>query len=271
VSSPPPETDAPAVSDRAPRWLGICRRLVDHPLRVAWAKAELEQTPVEELARALDDVCRGGEQMSVAARDVLDALVPVVTDVSQLGRVGAIRVVAQAEHLMSASRFLRCSTPEGHLLSESREGHHGVLQRADGRPLTLGERRALARKPARATLAKLLADPHPMVVRLVLANPRLTEDDVVRMAARRPATVDAAREIVRVWSRAARVRMAILLNPGSPPAVSIPLLYLLTRQELGEVEQAADIPAVVRATARELVELRPPFSTHPSDDGIVRH
>src|SRR2546430_7350917 len=33
-----------------------------------------------------------------------------------------------------------------------------------GRALTLGERRALARKPSRAAFDKLLRDPHPLVI-----------------------------------------------------------------------------------------------------------
>ena len=62
----------------------------------------------------------------------------------------------------------------------------GIPDYGRGRPLTLGERKSLARRPDRAMLDRLLHDPHPDVIRRLLRNPRLTEDDVVRLAARRP-------------------------------------------------------------------------------------
>jgi hypothetical protein len=172
--------------------------------------------------------------------------------------------------MRAASRLLRCSTPEGHMLDKEREGAAPTqLQHPDGRPLTLGERRALARQPTRALLDKLVKDPHPMVVRILLENPRITEADVVRMAAHRPAIPEVVGEIAKSWSHRTRVRMTILLNPGSPPAVSVPLLALLVRPELEEVGHAADLPATVRATALDLFDLRPPLS--PVEEPLLKH
>src|SRR6185312_9946308 len=107
------------------------------------------------------------------------------------------------------------------------------------------ERRALARRPSRAAFDKLLRDPHPMVVKNLLQNPRLTEDDVIRMVARRPAYPEVIAEVARhpVWSQRARVRMAIVQNPGAPPELAVPLLRLLVRPELQQVTAAADVPA----------------------------
>jgi hypothetical protein len=126
--------------------------------------------------------------------------------------------------------------------------------------LTLGERRALARRPSRAAFDKLLADPHPMVVQNLLQNPRLTEDDVVRMAARRPAYPDVIGAVARhpQWSQRVRVRMAIVQNPGSPAEIAVPMVRLLIRPELLQVVAAPDVPAVVRAAASEVLERRPP-------------
>ena len=44
------------------------------------------------------------------------------------------------------------------------------VARHGDRPLTLGERKSLARQPSRAALARLLRDPHPAVVELLLDN-----------------------------------------------------------------------------------------------------
>jgi hypothetical protein len=234
--------------------------LGDHQLRVTYAQSELLAASLGDLAEALNDVCLLAEGSSPAARSLLAGFVPVVIDPSLLDRWGSVRAAAIAADLMAAGRLLRATTPEGHLLDrEPIASSADVPQREDGRPLTLGERRALARRPSRAALDRLMRDPHPMVARLVLANPRITEDDVVRMAAYRPARPEIVFEIAKAWSHHARPRKAIVLNPGSPPAVSVPLLGLLIRPELADVARAADLPAVVRATAQDLWELRPPL------------
>jgi hypothetical protein len=113
---------------------------------------------------------------------------------------------------------------------------------------------------SRSAFDGLLRDPHPMVIRNLLQNPRLTEDDVVRVATRRPAYPDGIAEIARhpLWSARPRVRLSIALNPGSPPEVTTPLLRLLMRGELAEVVGSSPLPALVRAAARELLARRPP-------------
>jgi len=87
---------------------------------------------------------------------------------------------------------------------------------------------------------------------------------------RRPAVGDIAREVARSWSTSGRVRMALVQNPGTPVAVSVPLLALLSARELHEVRHAADLPPVVRATALELEELRRPMRSEPKPDEL-RH
>ena len=244
--------------------------LGDHQLKVAYAHNELWTATPEDLAEALNDVCLLAEESSATARDLLVGFMPVVIDVTLLSRWLSVRAAAAAANLMAIGRLLRATTSEGHLLDRERIGSSAdVPQREDGRPLTLGERRALARQPSRAALDRLMRDPHPMVASIVLSNPRITEDDVVRMAAYRPARPEIVQEIGKTWCHHARPRRAIILNPGSPPAVSVPLLSLLNRPVLVEVARAADLPAVVRATAQDLWDLRPPLP--PVDPPELKH
>jgi hypothetical protein len=118
-------------------------------------------------------------------------------------------------------------------------------------------------------LIGMLADPHPDVIRLVLSNPRITEDDVVRLAARRPVYPDVIVEIARSpsWTQRPRVRMAILQNPGSPLEVTVPMVRLLIRPELRDLLAATDVPAAVRVAARELIDRRPPMPDGRGEGG----
>jgi hypothetical protein len=110
-------------------------------------------------------------------------------------------------------------------------------------------------------LRKLLRDPHPRVAGLLLDNPRITENDVLLIACRRPAAITVLHEVTQKWFHNTRIRMALVLNPGSPTALSVPLLGLLIRPELAQLVVAMDIPAVVRDTARELYDRRPPVAS----------
>ena len=243
----------------AERWRQTIPSLGDHPLRTAFARRALERTDAGPFADALNVVCQDAELGRSDARQVAAAFIPTIVGRDLIEKVWSIRTTAAAASLLSVGRLLRGSTPDGHRLDERARNLHEVVQNAAGKPLSLGERRALARRPVRQTLDKLMRDPHPMVTRIVLANPRITEDDVVRMAAHRPAVASNTSEIAIAWTRSARVRMALVLNRTVPEAVSIPLLILLSRPELQQVVRAADLDPAVRATAKEYHELRPPM------------
>jgi hypothetical protein len=131
--------------------------------------------------------------------------------------------------------------------------------------LTLGERKALARRPTRKAMEKLLADPHPAVIRTLLANPKVVEDDVVRLAARRPNDPAVLAEVGASprWAHRVKVRMAMVLNPDTPPSLAIPLLALLVRGELKLVAEATGLSPALRAAAHDLLARRPPVKTPP--------
>lgn len=185
------------------------------------------------------------------------AFVPNIVDPSQVERHSQLRDAAQIDALPCLNRLLRCTRLDNfNLAGQHQVRPNDVASTSDGRELTLGERRAMARRPSRAALESVMRDPHPLVARVILANPRITEDDVVFMAARRPVVASLHIEIAQSRCRHGRVRRAIVLNPGAPTAVTVPLLGLMNARDLSDVAQASDLPNVVRATARELLELR---------------
>ena len=127
-----------------------------------------------------------------------------------------------------------------------------------GRPLTLGERKALARTHNREQLMLLLRDPHPAVVAVLLDNPHLTEPDVVRVAAMRPAVPDSLATIAHhtKWSVRHAVKRALVLNPATPLADSIRLATTLRAAELLELAADPALPEALRKHAAEVATPR---------------
>lgn len=245
----------------ASRWLRVVPGLATE-LRAPYLRAELLAAPIEPCAAAFERICAEAEQGVPHAREVLVSFVDLLAQPEVEGPTEALREEATRASLLALGRLLRRPMRNPRPLSpslapaEERVPDYGV-----GRPLTLGERKALARRPTRQALEKLLADPDPTVIRLLLGNPRVTEGDVVRLAARRPNRPDILTEIAKTtrWTHRPRVRMALVLNPSSPPEIAVPLVGLLIRSELRLVVASTDIPAIVRSAARDLLARRPPM------------
>ena len=127
-----------------------------------------------------------------------------------------------------------------------------------GRDLTLGERKSLARAAPRDTIDRLLRDPEPHVIRLLLRNPRLLERDVIFLASRRPIVPEIAREILdnARWSVRYRIRRALALNPSVPDAMALRLLPQLAAQHLGELATDPALSPMRRRAAHQLLDQR---------------
>jgi hypothetical protein len=124
-----------------------------------------------------------------------------------------------------------------------------------GRALTLGERKALARTHRRDYIGLMLRDPHPDVVAILLGNPHLTEDDVVRMAALRP-SLSASLSTIAIhprWSQRYPVRRALVLNPSTPRHVAVRLATTLRPGDLAQLAGDTTQPLILRQHAAELL------------------
>ena len=123
-----------------------------------------------------------------------------------------------------------------------------------GRPLTLGERKSLARTHDREQILLLLRDPHPAVVTILLDNPHITEADVVRIAAARsavPASLATLAAHPR-WSVRHPVKRALVLNPATPLADAIRIASTLRSQELRELAADPSLPEPLRTHAAQI-------------------
>jgi hypothetical protein len=134
----------------------------------------------------------------------------------------------------------------------------------NSRPMTLGERKSLARGRRSETLLQLLADPHPQVVEILLGNPHLIEADVLTIASRRPALPDNQRLIFRSdrWRPRHRVRRALVLNPYSPAALGLLLLPTLRGADLTDIAADSKLPLLLRQQAVAVSELRARAGAH---------
>ena len=152
----------------------------------------------------------------------------------------------------------------GEALGRRGEGSAGLLAPAATQPdgtegdsaprpkEPVGYRISLARRQVPRLIERLLFDPDPRVVQTVLGNPRLTEAEVICLAASRRATPEALEAIAADdrWLARYPVKVALVNNPATPRRLVLSLLPHLMRQDLRELAVgAARGPVREQATA----------------------
>jgi len=243
--------------DRADALVRATLSLRDPGLRARNIATIAAVSPIGSLAQTLDVLCERAEQADATAREVLMAVVDALNGEDMLDVVRRLRGEALEQALLALERLIRLSPRATESVAPSALA--SAARETGGRPLTLGERKWLARRPSREMIERLLRDPHPDVIRCCLHNPRITEDDVVRVVAKRPARGEVLAEIARsAWVHRPRVRLALALNPATPPEIAGRIAGLLVRPELALVAHSPAVAASVRAVCLEHLERRPP-------------
>jgi hypothetical protein len=270
-----PAHESDAAQEIAHSWSRTLIGVRDPKLQVAWVRERLVQLGAARAADVLTIVLARAEQREeryavLLLRASLALAAPELTGVKR-----AIACCAEARSQVGLARFLGARADQVGR-SDSREdvlegappvasaapyeepseralaGVDPALRRAlessKGRPLSLGERKSLARRRDRNVLARALRDPHPDVVRILLDNPALIEIDVVRLCARRPVQPEVLALVFahERWIVRYRIRLALVLNPHTPESIAVQLLPHLTPSDLRAVAQSGDISARVR-------------------------
>lgn len=234
----------------------IARRLVrrivavaDPAIRVRYLRHEIAEMDPGLLADVLTIAVHGTEARDGDSGALLLALCLALADESRTEtREQVIRVaIAQGQH--ATAELLQPRPPE-----RSSDEPIAVPDFGRGRSVTLGERKSLARTRDRDLLARVLRDPDPAVIRILLENPTLTERDVVRLCARRPIAPEILREVFRStrWIIRYGVRKAIVKNPFAPVDVALQLAAHLNATDAREVVASAELAIAVREACQRV-------------------
>lgn len=127
--------------------------------------------------------------------------------------------------------------------------------------LAVGERVAVARFASSALFPALLDDPDLRVLEAVLANSRLTPEDLQRWLATGHPGPEALAFVAGDprWTSRPAVRIALLTHHLTPRATALSLLTSASRGELRRLAEDPSCDALLAACARELLENRPNF------------
>ena len=163
----------------------------------------------------------------------------------------AIDLAAESSELLFAVDML--SDPPPHRQQGKGEGNSQYIDQSQ----PLGVRKAMARDRDLRCLERLLFDPDPSVVALLCENPRVREDWIVTMAARRPNWTEVLDAVARSrWIVSKRVREALVQNAYVRTGLAINLLPHSGVGLLRSLRYWVDVHPRLKEVATRLTEYR---------------
>lgn len=126
---------------------------------------------------------------------------------------------------------------------------------AEIKAMSLPQRVKLAMKGNRESRNILLRDTNKMIQRMVLQNPRITEDEVLVIAKDRNADTELLRQIGdnRDWLSHYSIRSALVENARTPLAISLRLLKTLQDREIRVLSKSKNVASAVSGQARRMM------------------
>jgi len=225
-------------------------------LRTRALAEKLNQLDAETIAEALCYICQKSSRGDSKFKELLFSCSDTVALAEIMGEIKltSVRLLAGERGFHAVVRLLSKPSPlKG--LQEPLPGRNGYWLEDY---FTVGERVSLAKGQDRQALERLMSDPLPLVIRQLLKNARLTEHEVVRIAARRPANPRVLEEIYKSprWIGRYEVKVALVRNPYSPPRIGVALVNFLLQNDLLEVKNDAQLHPTLREAAHELLEAK---------------
>jgi hypothetical protein len=122
--------------------------------------------------------------------------------------------------------------------------------------MSLGEQISLARRATGGLISTFRGSGEARVLRALLGNPRLKEQDAEAVAAGEAAPGDVLGWLTRhpKWGNRRAVRLALVRNARTPVADALKLVAKLPRKELEQLATEEEVPRIVRVGAVRRLE-----------------
>jgi hypothetical protein len=121
--------------------------------------------------------------------------------------------------------------------------------------LSVPQKVQLAAKGNKEVRLILSRDSSSLVARAVASSPLITESDVIAYAGSALTSEDLLRAIAgdREWVKNIRVKLLLVANPRTPPAVAMRFLGHLPISELGLLARNRNVSMIIRMEAKKRV------------------
>jgi hypothetical protein len=250
------------MSDKRERVLRWTERLVadilstkEKRIRTSILAERLKRLKAETIVMVIDEICRKAEEKVPGYQEALFSLIDIQAITAILGypKMSEVYLSSKRMGCERVTRLLVNPPPK-----KGRYSEYDFVEGESLEHITLGEKRSLAKGYRKDTLDRLLYDPDPHVIRNLLSNPMITERDVLKIASKRPNSVEVLTEVFnnKKWSERYSVKRALVKNPYTPTRLSLGLVNFLLLQDLKEISRDETVHPAVRDAAEEIIKKR---------------
>ena len=180
-----------------------------------------------------------------------------ITDIPEMVRrlgnakLSTVYTLSRERGYEEVTRLLRRIPPH----RRSEDSPDEVYQDVGLKDVALGMRKTLAKSTNMDLVNRLLHDQDHSVIQHILMNPFLTEDQVIRIASKRPTSAEILKAISKnnKWLSRYRIKRVLILNPYTPTDVSIRLLRFMMTQDLVEISQDGSLHEELRSATKDIL------------------
>lgn len=124
--------------------------------------------------------------------------------------------------------------------------------------MSVGNKVKLALTGNKAAREILVKATNKLIAVSVMKNPRITEDEVLRLSSAKGVPEDILRIIGRnkEWLKNYSIKVNMVTNAKTPLAISIKLMDQLQERDLTKLAKSKNVPSVVASTARRKLEVK---------------
>lgn len=133
---------------------------------------------------------------------------------------------------------------------------HNIYQMVKG--MSVGQKIKFALTGNKAAREFLVKDSNKVVMTAVLKNPRITEDEILRVATSKNTSDEALRQIGhhKEWMKNYSMKLAMASNPKTPVSISLKILDSIYDKDLSSIAKSKNIPSVLAAAARRKLDMK---------------
>jgi len=122
--------------------------------------------------------------------------------------------------------------------------------------MTVGEKIKLSLRGNRDARMILVRDANRLIQRFVLANPRITDDEIIMVARNRSVESELLKIIGdnKNWRRNYQIRIGLVANPKTPLSTALGLMGALQERDLRLLAKNKNVSTTISGQARRLLE-----------------
>jgi len=124
--------------------------------------------------------------------------------------------------------------------------------------MTVAEKMKLALKGNKEARGLLIKDSNRIVCGSVLKNPRVTDEEIIRLTASKGTSDELLRAVAREkeWLKCSAIKRNLVTNPKTPLSISMQLVRTLGRHDLENIAKSKNIPNTLASEARKALMLK---------------